>query len=680
MDKFKLLTEQSLWWTLPALVCSVFFALYLYNKDKTEVSKPVYLILVSLRSALFFTLLFLLINPLINYFKNTINRPHAVIVVDDSESVLQAGIDQKKIDAALKSWEELYAEKGIESHVLTLDGKSLSDSLSFDRPVTDLDGVLNTVIENFQSDNLASITLLTDGIVNQGQSPYYKNYGTKINIVGIGDTTKIIDAAIYKVNVNSISYVSKKIPIEVIVSTQGLPGEKVSVELFKNKELLQEHSIKVEHKEEFLKHTFYVLENEGGVYPYSIRISVDGIEEEIKNNSQKVFLKVIDKSQKILILSEAPHPDIKFIRSILEENQAYDLTFEIRSYSKPFNPIISDYDLVILHGSNNDFIEKYQKWCIKSNVSFVFFSGVNTLSGVGVDMSIVQNERDEVHVSMNSSFKSILLSTNLDKVFESASPLDVPFGNVKVQGNSEVVAYQKVGSVETDKPLIVLVDNGNYRTARILGSGWWKIRLRDKENSEYFDELFGKIFEFTLTNQSDKKLILKSLRDEYSVSQAARIEIKTYDLLGEQILGNEVKLTLYKDKEKLREVSTKVNSLMYQYNFSGLDPGVYRVEGRFEIGGEIHEEKVEFSVNNISLEGLVSEPKFSQMKTFATNHNGLFSRFEENNNDWISSENAPNTISSVEDVFSIIEYKWICLILLFLIFSEWVLRKIYLLD
>jgi hypothetical protein len=228
--------------------------------------------------------------------------------------------------------------------------------------------------------------------------------------------------------------------------------------------------------------------------------------------------------------------------------------------------------------------------------------------------------------------------------------------------------------------LIVLTNEGSYRTARILGSGWWKIRLRNKEAAVYFDELFGKIFEYALTNHSDKKIILKSSRDEYAVSQPAKIEIKTYDLLGEQVIGNEVFLTLYKGKKKIKEVSTFANSMAYQYNFNNLEPGVYRVVGSFMLAGKRYKETVAFSVNNISLEGLVTEPNFSRMRVFAETHNGSFSKFEEENTQWITSENAPNTITSVEDVFSVIEYKWITLFVLFLAFSEWIIRKIKLLD
>lgn len=680
MDKFKLLTEHTLWWIIPALVCSVFLSIYLYKKDEKELTKTKYLILVSLRGLLLLTLFFLLINPLINYFKNKINSPHAVIIVDNSESVSNV-ITSDQVQEVVKKWEKEYLVKGIQPHFLNLEGKKLTDSLAFNESQTNLDHALNVVIDNFQSENLASITLLTDGIVNEGMLPYYKNYGHKVNIVGLGDTIIVQDVAVHKVNINPVSFTSKKIPVEVAILANGLQGHEVELNLFKGDELVQNQIIDVQKNEDFLNYTFYVVEEKEGIFPYSIKVTVPGIQEKItSNNVQKLFLKVVDKSQKILILAEYPHPDIKFIRTILKKNQAYDLTFHIKSHTKPFEPKWKEYDLVILHGSGNTFLNRYKNICSKQEISLVLFSGMNTSNGFGISMNTNRGNKDEVQISLNKDFKSILLSSELSSTFKNTPPLEVPFGDVKPQVNAEILAFQKVGSIETDKPLIVITNKGSYKTSRILGEGWWKVRLRNRSQAPYFDELFGKVFEYALTNRLDKKMILKSLHSEYSNRQPATVEIRTYDLLGNQIIGEQVKLSLFKGKKKVREVNTTVSSKLHQYNFSDLDSGVYRLQGAFELAGQTYEESVEFAVNIVSLEGQSTVPDFSRMRNFVENHGGIFSRFEENNIKWITSETAPNTITTTEDVFSIIEYKWIILLLLGLAFFEWILRKIYLLD
>ena len=53
------------------------------------------------------------------------------------------------------------------------------------------------------------------------------------------------------------------------------------------------------------------------------------------NNKLDIFVDVKDTRQKVLLVANAPHPDIAAIRAELEHNTLYDFTFVLASNYKP---------------------------------------------------------------------------------------------------------------------------------------------------------------------------------------------------------------------------------------------------------------------------------------------------------------------------------------------------------
>ena len=60
------------------------------------------------------------------------------------------------------------------------------------------------------------------------------------------------------------------------------------------------------------------------------------------------------------------------------------------------------------------------------------------------------------------------------KVFEEYPPIEVPFGNYEISGPVEVLMYQKLGSVTTTNPLMIVFDDGTEKSAVLLGQNIWK--------------------------------------------------------------------------------------------------------------------------------------------------------------------------------------------------------------
>ena len=94
--------------------------------------------------------------------------------------------------------------------------------------------------------------------------------------------------------------------------------------------------------------------NQVGVQRY--RISLAGVEGEasVANNSKDIFIDVLDARQKILLLANAPHPDVTALRQAISNNKNYEVS---TAYASTFTEAPQQYDFVILHNlpsRNND--------------------------------------------------------------------------------------------------------------------------------------------------------------------------------------------------------------------------------------------------------------------------------------------------------------------------------------
>src|SRR5690606_33037488 len=67
----------------------------------------------------------------------------------------------------------------------------------------------------------------------------------------------------------------------------------------------------------------------------------------LANNQRSVFIDVIDGREKILVLGNAPHPDIAALRNAISSNENYEVDV---AYISDFEGGLADYNVLILHG------------------------------------------------------------------------------------------------------------------------------------------------------------------------------------------------------------------------------------------------------------------------------------------------------------------------------------------
>ncbi|MEP2024006.1 MAG: VWA domain-containing protein, partial [Reichenbachiella sp.] len=340
--------EQSIWYVPLCLLIAAAISYLVYTK-KSPWNGWTNWLLTSLRFLLIFVLLILLLNPLLNQLVNEVEQPSFVLAVDNSTSMIQ-GLDsvaQQKLLADAGELKTKLEAKNYEVFIHTLDDKPAQVSqIIFDQKITNLDRWLRDMQSNYEGKNLGGVYLISDGKYNQGTSPAFFPYNYPVYAIGVGDTLQKQDLVLQNVLYNKIAYQGNKFPVVAEVVNHGFAGKEARLEIRGNGKVLASQNLKLSSNEGLSRIELEIEAGENGMQQLDLRLKVLEGESVTSNNFRRIFVDVVDGKQKILLVAPAPHPDIKTLAAVIEQNQNYELT----TYIPGVNELKEDkYDLVISH-------------------------------------------------------------------------------------------------------------------------------------------------------------------------------------------------------------------------------------------------------------------------------------------------------------------------------------------
>lgn len=695
MQQVQLLFDNSPWLLIPCLLAGATYALLLYVKSKgfrnQAWGKTINYLLTALRFVLVSLLCLLLVGPFIKQIKNTLEEPIVVFAIDNSASI--SAVEDSSGMLALKQAMENAASSLEESDYTlefrTYEGLKRVDSLQFDYNSSDLGNLLNTVASDYEGRNLASVVLFSDGIYNQGISPSYRPYSFRINTVGLGDTIPKQDINIQNVYYNKIAYQGNKFPMVAEIANTGFEGQAVNVSISNRGRVVGSELLRFDQARDVNSVEFLLDADQEGMQRYEVNVQLLEGEFTEQNNTSQAYVEIIEGKENILLLAEAPHPDIKALRSAIESNKNYELRSAILSVDEVSAQELRDvkYDLVIFHqlpasGSVNTIVSEY----LEGAGAALFIVGSQTdLSALNsnnqiINISSVNNDTDEVRAVYNSAFSGFQIEGDRQAVLEELLPLNVPFGRIELQNNPEVLLYQKVGSVETSKPLLVVGEVDERKTAVMLGEGLWQWRLQESakyENTQAFDELVSKLTQYLSAKEDKRRFRVYPEKDVFEDTEPVVFETEIYNEIYEEIYGYEISLQLTDEEGETRNYSYITSESNTRYRISNLPEGIYQYQASIDLDGARVSSTGEFTVRSLQIETLNLTANHQLLRDLAANSGGVFFSREEVSEMAVQlqTQEAKGKIYTSEAYLPIINIKWLFFVLLLLISAEWGIRK-----
>ncbi len=689
----QLVTEYSPWYFALCLAVGGLYSFALYQKENVWGAK-INRGLAALRFAVVTFLCFLLLGPFLRQIRNFTEKPTIVIAVDNSQS-LPLVIDSARLKDLGNKLDRLAAklrDNNFEVRVQSLAEKSQYSEVSqvrYDQPSTNLSDLLGRVQGNYENKNLAGMILVSDGIYNQGTSPTYTAFKTGIYTIGMGDTLPQRDVSLKNAFHNKIAYLGNQFPIVAEISNAGFAGSETTVVLSQNGKVLETKRINFRQENDLQQVQFVLSATDRGMQHYVLTVSPLSGEFTPRNNTKHVYVDVMDGREKILILAPSPHPDIKAIRTALEKNENYQVTLYMPNITPDDQFKRNEkYDLVVAHQlpSNASIAaSNLLKELAKTLPVWYVYGGETSLSsfnslGAAVTINANSSQTDKVTPSFNTNFNKFNFSDENKAALAKFSPVMVPFGNFRLGAGSEVLLYQRVGSLQTTKPLLVVGEADDRKTSVMLGEGLWQWRLQEAVKTSgpaAFDDLVIKLVQYLSAKADKRKFRVYPTSGEYYSSDPVEFETEAYNDIYEKIYGQKVDLVLTSETGKTTSY-TYVNSTEgFRYRVSGLGQGVYRYRASTVMNGKTESASGEFTVKEMQLEALNTTADFGMLRQLATQTGGAF--YQPDNLDQLAqqlgAEKSASIIHSTEEMRELLHRQWLFFVLVLLVSVEWFVRK-----
>lgn len=663
-------------WILFFLVLSSLFGYFLYYYRVKQPAK-IDLLLAIIRSLVFFLVLILLVNPSITKKVLSSQKTKLSVLVDNSSSIKFFKKDSliTHILGSLKNDKKLNDNFKINYYSFGSTFK-LSDTFSFDEYQTDISVPLER-ISKLQNNTIHPIILISDGNQTIGNDYQYTSINDPVFPIVVGDTSMNNDVRISQINVNRYSFINNKFPIETILQYEGIQPVKLRYSIENNGKVIFSKLLNFSEKNNSQILRNYIKATQEGLNLFKSKIEYLKNEKNIVNNSKIFQVDVINKQSQILIVSSFYHPDLGALKKAIESDKQRKVSIKIIGND---DIQINDYQLIVLYQPTKEFDSLLNQ--LNSNKSSFFmitgsktdWSYINNKS-LGINKKYI-NQLEKYTPVFNTSF---LTFSQKNIGFENYPPLSDYFGEVLISIPHQTLLFQNINGYLSQMPLLINSNENNQKKVFLFGEGIWKWRsssFQTYNTFKYFDRFIGNIILYASNNKIRDRLDI-DIKSSYNIN--SEISINAFYVDENYQFDNRATLLftlLNKNTNQKRTLPFSLSNASYQLNLSSLDPGKY--EYIISVDGQNISKKGKFVVNDFFVEKQFTRANSDKLDLLAKKTKGEL-YFEDNYNllvdRLVNDKKFEIQNRSIEIISNPINFRWIMILLIFLLSIEWLIRK-----
>lgn len=687
----KVFSDISLWLLVPWLIVCIAAAVFYYRRQKNLDGTPGFLrpSLIALRSLVLFLLGAILFGILFETNESKVEKPVFIVLVDNSSS-MENYKDSSQVASGIEDFKKKLSEKYADRFDVVeyiVDDEVGTDKPSFKGGVSNLDAGFQHIYNQYYNRNVGGICLISDGNFNKGNSPQYtaeKISLTPIFTVGVGDTVKKRDHLIRSVAANDIAFYKNQFPIEVDIEASKMRNTNATIDLYQGSEKIASQTINYGKEAIDFKHVSFLVDaNAVGFVNYTIKLQALEGETSLENNERSLYVEVIDSRSKVLMLSQAPHPDVTAIKQVLDKDQNSEVTSQLVS---DWDGSLKDVELLIWHGAgitqNTALINEIKQKNVP--VWYIIPSGAqrNRVTELGIGLTIPADRTvDEVQAYVNTGFQLFESSEKFDKMLEKAPPITVKFGLVKADGAATLIS-QRIGPVKKTDPVFVFGKNSKSKYAAFIGEGLWRWRLSEyarTKKHEGFEEFVQKTAQYLVVKKNNDPFRV-NLPKRFTTNDDVIIQAEFYNEAFEPIVTPDVQFELKNENNRVIPYTFAKRVSDYTLELGKLATGRYNWKAKTKFNGKSYEKSGVFIVEDISLEALSTSADHNLLKLMSDQSSGKFYRLSQTNkllSEIGNRKDIVNVAYEETDYSDLIDWKWIFAIVALLLAGEWFLRRYF---
>jgi hypothetical protein len=686
------------------LILLAAYSFYVYRFTLPPVSTVKRVLLTTLRSLALVFLLFIFFEPVLTLTQKNILTPLNLFFFDNSKSIqIDDGTNrEERIKDLIEKTKSIsiYGDKEFYSFGLSvnlIDEDSL-EKINLSETVTDFSKIFSNI--NQTENNIASVTIISDGVITEGTTPIYsaEKLGIPVFTVGIGDSTKKNDVEIKNVINNEFIYAETPTTILAAVLNKGFSGKASQISLYENSQLIEQKSLVLD-QSGVNSISFDYTPKQSGEKKLTLRISNQDDESTFLNNQKVFYINVLSNRINVLLLAGSPSPDLTFIKNSLSVDQNLKVNTLTQISAGTFleqnsQAKLDSADIIYLIAfptnlTSDDFVTRLSNKLENRNTPFfLLLSGevdlkkLNRISNLlPFTVQMIDNNYLQVQPDLQlSELSNPVLQNNLITDWNNLPPISQPIIALTLKPESKLLAKVRINNQPRNNPLIVSRSFGSKRSLAVVGKDIWKWKLQTAtKDLTLFDNFIFSSARWLNAPDDQKKVRIKTSKKIYSTNEIIEFSGQVYDDSFNPVNDAEVKLQINGIDFNEELNLTSVGSGLYEGSISSIKNGDYVFNGTAIINGKsLGEDKGTFNVGDVEIEMIDSRMNYEFLNLLSTQTNGKY--FDPNQYEmllkYLSGLNETSTKEKlVTSEIRLWSDEWLLIIVILLFATEWFIRK-----
>jgi hypothetical protein len=673
------------------LLIGVLLAWLLYRKTEHLTKNTRYALAVA-RAVIVTLIAFLLFFPLLRSITYELEKPIIIIGQDNSISVAAikpAGFDSAAYQRDIKNLSEQLSSK-FEVKIYSFSD-TVGSGFDFNNKgkITDASKFVAKLNDELINRNVGAVIIASDGIFNRGGSPLndINKLKAPVYTIALGDTVPKKDLIIANVNNNDIVYLDNEFTTEVQVQAFESNGAQASVQVLQDGKVLQSQAISINANPYVSTLPIKIKAAKLGLQKYTISLTTLPNEISIRNNSQQIFVDVIDAKQKVLIAAGSPHPDITVLKQAISSNERYEVKVAIAEDLNTLNP--KDYGLVILYQlpTAANVALPFLNILKESSTSVWYIVGAQTnLSALNQFQKVINYSGNaaslqESYPVVSTGFTAFDITDAEEKSISAFDPLLTPFGTIAINGEATIALNQRIGKIKTQYPQLLFSTDNGKKSAFLIGEGIYKWKLGEAlegGGESVTNSFITKSVQYLSLKDDKRKFKAYTVKNTFDENENIIVNAILYNDSYVSINKPDVNLQVKNESGKVYNFLFSRTEAAYQLDAGILPPGSYNYTASTNFGNKPYKAFGMFYVNNIVAEYQQTIANHRLLNTIANQSNGkmympadLLKIAKD-----IQSNEEIKTISYEDRKYEeLINFKWIFVLIMLLLTLEWFFRK-----
>jgi uncharacterized membrane protein len=317
------------------------FIYFVYVRPRFRVKKHTTVVLAALRAALIVLVAFMLLRPVVVVSSVVPRSSYIAMAIDDSLSMKLQDTPSRltRLDYA-KQMLLTPAANGKNSFLTSLEEKFKTNLYGFSGEVaglsdgntlfgegrtTDIAGALDEVAKRSSGLPLSAIVLATDGDANVSRDleatlRELRARDVPVYTVGVGDTSRPLDAEVTRVNVPRRVLVGSRANIDAFVSLSGYGATRVLMNVREDGRAIKTEEFNLRGNDTQAV-PLEITPSTPGFHRYTVEVTPLEGEVTVDNNRQDALLEVVEGPMRILHVEGEPRWELGKIRESLSLNE-----------------------------------------------------------------------------------------------------------------------------------------------------------------------------------------------------------------------------------------------------------------------------------------------------------------------------------------------------------------------